>query len=122
MAMNVVKPVHLISAGDMSADIISPAFECLNQDNIGIQLHWTGTPTGTFSFQVSNNHLQDIEGNIIVAGNWVELPVTPAIIAVGAGDDAYVDLNQVGARYCRVVYTATGGAGSLDAFVSAKGI
>lgn len=122
MSYNLLNPVHIIIAGDMSGNLTSPAVEVKLQDNIGVQLHWTGTPTGTFSFQVSMDHKEDIEGNIVTAGNWINLTVVPAIIAFGAPDDAYVDLNQLSAAYVRVVYTASGGTGALDAFVNAKGV
>jgi len=122
MAYNLLKPVQIFTAQSMGVTLTSGAVEVRNQDNIGIQLHWTGTPTGTFAVQVSANHNEDINGNILTAGNWVSIPLLPAIAAAGAADDAYIDLNQLSAAYIRIVYTRTGGAGSLDAFVTAKGV
>lgn len=122
MAYNLLKPVHLINAASMAISITSEAQEIQNQDNIGIQLNWTGTPTGPFAIQISADHLQDIEGNIQVAGHWITLPLSPAISASGSPDSAYIDLNQMSARYMRIVYTSVSGAGTLDAFVMAKGV
>lgn len=122
MAYNVVFPVRAVTAGDMSGNITSEVVEIKNQDNVGIQLHWTGTPTGTFSVEISANHLQDMNGRVMNEGNWVALTLDPAISASGSADDAYIDLNQMSAMYIRVVYTAGSGTGSLDAYIVAKGV
>lgn len=122
MAYNLLRPVHIITAQSMATTITSSAVEIENQDNIGIQLHWIGTPTGAFSIQISSNHLEDSQHNVITAGNWVTLTLSPAITASGSADDAYIDLNQISALYMRIVYTATSGAGTLDAYVVAKGV
>lgn len=123
MAYNVLFPVHLIAAGDMSlTSITSDAVNIQNQDNVGIQLNWTGAPTGTFAFQVSMDHKETANGVITVAGHWVNLTVSPAIAAAGSPDSAYVGINQIAAPYIRVVYTMGSGSGSLDVFVGAKGV
>ena len=122
MAYNLLKPVKIFTAADMSGNLISAVVEIKNQDNIGVQLHWTGTPTGSFSVQISSDHEQDINGNVQVPGNWVSLPLNPAISASGSGDDAYVDLNQLSAQYMRVTYTAVSGSGVLDGIIVAKGV
>lgn len=122
MAYNILKPVQLISAGDMSGSITSIACEIQLQDNIGVQLNWSGVPVGTFSIQVSNDHREDSKGNILNPGTWVSLPLSPSITATGSPDSAYVDLNQLSAMYMRVVFTRTSGSGTLNAFVSGKGV
>jgi hypothetical protein len=121
MSYNLLKPVKLIVGGDMGGNL--SAIQPISlQDNVGIQLRWTGTPTGAFSFLISMDHLQDAEGNVLVAGHWVAIPLSPPIAAAGSADDAYVDLNQISASYLKVVYTRSAGSGSLDALVMAKGV
>lgn len=123
MAYNPIHGVHSIVAGDMSAaSIISPVFEIINQDNVGVELIWTGVPVGTFSFQVSSDYARDFMGNVTNAGHWVSIPVTPVISAAGSADSAYVDMNQLSAPYFRVLYTKTSGTGVLNAYVSAKAV
>lgn len=123
MAYNVLLPEHFLVAGDMSlSSITSSAIETKYQDNIGIQLNWTGTPTGTFDFQVSMDHSQDINGNIKVAGTWVSLPVNPIVAPAGGASSAYVDFNQLSTPYIRVVYTRTSGSGTLQGYTIAKGV
>lgn len=75
-------------------------------DNIGIQLQWTGTPTGDFLIEVSANYSQDMNGNVQNAGTWV--PLSIALSASGEADSAYLDLNQLSSPYIRVSYTNTG--------------
>lgn len=122
MAYNLLKPVQILSAESMGADITSGPVEIRNQDNIGLQLKWTGTPTGDFSAQISSDYLEDAEGNVLNAGNWVTLPLSPAIAAAGSADDAYIDLNQMSAMYVRLVYTRSSGTGALSVIVVGKGI
>src|SRR6266851_5411450 len=74
----------------------------LNLDNLFVQLNVGGTPTGAFSIQVSADHTQDQEGNVLVAGNWIEIvsiPVSGSALNIGE------DFNQLGAPYMRIVYT-----------------
>ncbi len=122
MSYNLLKPVRILNLVDMSSDITSVAIEVRNQDNIGVQLHWTGSPVGTFGLEVSSDHLQDLEGNIQVPGNWVALPLDPVIRASGSADDAFMDLNQLPAQYVRITYNATSGTGSVSGVIVAKGV
>lgn len=119
-----LKKFHLITNGAMTgtATITSSAVEIINLDNVFVQLDFTGTPTGAFSVQVSSDHSQDQEGNILVAGHWITLVLDPAPIAAGAADDIGIDLNQLGASYLRVVYVNSSGTGVLNGFVSGKGL
>jgi hypothetical protein len=122
MSYNLLNPVHIVVAQSMTGNITSAAVEVKQQDNIGVQLNWTGTPTGTFGVQVSMDYYQDLEGNIVNPGNWTALPLNPAILATGSPNTAYIDLNQLSTPYVRVTYTATSGTGTLDAFVNGKGV
>lgn len=122
MSYNLLNPVVIFQNADMSMSLTSDSVEVKLQDNIGVQLHWTGSPTGAFGVQISMDHKKDTEGNVVVPGHWISLPLTPPIIAAGAPDDAYIDLTQMSAVYIRVTYAATGGVGSLNGFVNAKGV
>lgn len=122
MAYNLLKPYHLIKAVSMAASITSTPVENQYQDNVGIQLTWTGSPTGVFSIQVSVDYAVDAQGNVTNAGNWVTLILSAPIAAVGAGDTAYIDLNQLTAPYYRIVYTRSSGTGTLDGYVVGKGV
>lgn len=123
MAYNLLFPKQIITSGNMaSASITSSVVEIRNQDNVGIQLSWTGVPVGTFAVQISINHAEDAQGNVTVAGDWVSLPLSPTIAAAGSADSAIIDLNQMSAAYVRVVYTKGSGTGTLNAYITAKGV
>lgn len=89
-------------------------------DNIGIELVWTGTPTGSFAVQVSANYDQDQNGNVLNSGNWVSVTLSPTVSAAGSADSAYIDLNQLSAPWIRVVYTKSGGTGTLNGWITGK--
>lgn len=112
---------QLFKAGVLTgtSTITSHTVHILNLDNIFLQINVTGTPTGAFSIQVSGDHTEDQEGNVLVAGNWIEvvsLPVTGSAVNFGE------DLNQLGAPWLRLVYTNVSSTGLADAFVSGKGL
>lgn len=115
---------HMITNGAMTGTsvITSPAVHILNLDNVYMQLDFTGTPTGTFDVQVSGDHREDQEGNVLVAGHWISLVLSPVPAAAGSANDIGIDLNQLGAPWIRVVYTNASGTGVLNAFVSGKGL
>lgn len=133
MAYNLMYPVTIFNGVSMAVSQTSSivctatpftvsAVKIDKQDNIGIQLDWTGTPTGTFAIQISSNRKQDDNGNVLSPGNWITLPLNPAIAAIGTADDAYIDLNQMSAQFVQIVYTAVSGSGTLTGVVVAKGV
>lgn len=103
----------------MTGNITSNAVNIQFLDNVGIQLNFTGTPTGTFAIQVSADFLQ-FNGNVQNAGNWITLPITA--VAAGVANQIYLDINQLSAPYIRVAYTFGSSAGTLDAYVTAKAV
>ncbi len=113
---------QLISAGDMSGNLTSPAVNILFLDNVAVQLVWGGTPTGNFSIEVSLNHEEAPDGTVLAAGDWVAIDLSPSPAAIGSADSAFIDMTQLSARWIRVKYTFTSGTGSLNAFLTAKEI
>lgn len=110
-----------ITAGDMStASITSSVTNIQFLDNIGIQLDFTGTPTGTFQVQVSANHAQDEFGNVTVPGSWIPITLSPSPAASGSADSIYIDINQTSAPWIRVVYTRGSGTGVLNGYITGK--
>lgn len=100
----------------------SSTVHILNLDNVFLQLDVSGTPNGSFSVQVSTDHQEDQEGNVIVAGHWIALTLSPAPTVTGSAVDIGIDLNQLGASYLRVQYTNTSSTGTVNGFVSGKGL
>lgn len=114
----------LFAAASMTgtSTLTSPVINNRFLDNLGIQFHFTGTPTGTFQVQVSADHAQDAQGNVTIVGNWIPITLSPAPVAAGAPDDIYIDLNQLSAPWVRAVYVNASGTGSLDAWATAKSV
>lgn len=108
-----------ITNGAMTGDITSVATNIEFLDNIGIQLNFTGSPTGSFDVQISADH-QEVNGNVTVAGNWVDLVLSPAPAASGSADSIYIDMTQLSAPWLRVKYTFSSGTGTLNSFIVGK--
>lgn len=109
---NVIAPISIITAGDMSqATLTSSVTNLQYLDNVGIQFIFTGSPTGTFSVEVSNDN-----------SNWTALSLSPTPAATGSAGNQYVDLNQLSAAWIRAKYTKSSGTGSLTALLTAKEI
>lgn len=89
-------------------------------DNIGYQMNFTGTPTGTFYAQVSADYEQDNNGNVLNPGNWINLNLPTPAVASGTSGLIYLDLNQLSAPWIRVQYVNSSGTGTLNAFITAK--
>lgn len=105
----VLAPFHIVKASSIATSFLSASTNILYGDNVGIQLIWTGTPTGTFFVQVS------LDG---VTFDPITLP--SAVSAAGSAGSAYISLNQLDASYIQFGYTASGGTGTLDAYITWK--
>lgn len=119
---NVLLPFAVVAAGDMSASITSPPTNVQYLDNIIYTFVWTGSPTGTFAFQVSEDYQPGTGGTVINAGTWIPLTLSATIAATGGADNALIDLNQLPGSWVRFVYTRSSGTGTLAAYISGKAV
>ena len=126
---NNLKQFNTIAAGSMASSITSAVTDIQFLDDIGYQFTWTGSPSGSFSIQVSADYSQDQSGNIMNAGHWVPLTmtywngsafVTGTSIPTSVGSPVYIDLALLSAPYIRAVYNSVSGSGSLTATITAK--
>ena len=101
---------ELVVDGDMSSDVTSSSTNILHMDRVGYQLSWSGTPTGTFSVEVSNDE-----------SVWVPLTLSASVAAAGSADDAFIDC-ETAAKFIRFKYTASSGSGTLQAHITGKSI
>jgi len=110
---------HVVTAGSMTGTsaITSLEVNLARCERVSIQCVWTGTPNGTFAFQVSNG--LDSAGNGIT---WVAVTLdTTLSAATGTASNNYGQWNIAGAAKCRVVYTNTSSTGTLDIWIVGKG-
>lgn len=90
-----------------------------------IQIVFTGTPSGDFKLQCSNDpgHI-DGQTKAVQARNitnWTD--ITGSSITVSAAGDITWNAENVGYLWVRVVYTRTAGTGSLtSARINVKGV
>lgn len=109
--------------GDMSLTSITSKITNLQfLDNVGLQLVFTGSPTGTFDVEVSASYEQDSLGNVINAGTWTPITLSPVPEATGSAGNIYIDINQTSSPWIRVVYTKGSGSGTLNSFITAKAV
>lgn len=98
--------------GTMSSTniIYSNIQDLRNTDNQGLELTWTGTPTGTIEVLGSVSGL-----------NFYPITFLPAITQPAGSAGGYlIDLNQWPWRFLFVRYTNSSGSGTLAVYVGSK--
>lgn len=119
---NALLPVHFIKSQSMTGSSSSAPQPIQWVDNVSIQLNFTGTPTGVFQVLGSLDYspggpVYPIPAN---AGNFVPITLPTVPVASGAAGQILLDLNQLSFPWIKVVYTPSGGAGTLDGYISTK--
>lgn len=98
------------AATSFNSDAVPIAFE----DNVDIQVVWTGTITGTIVIQKSLDPV-----NI----GWQTITFTPTVTnPAGSPGTGYYAVNQTAAGFIRLSYTAVSGAGTMSAKIAAKSL
>jgi len=115
-----LKPFSVVSAGDMSGNVTSAATIIQMISYVSYTLVWTGTPTGTFTVEVSNDYALDSAGAVKNAGNWVALTLSAPTAASGSAGNGFIDIDGVAAYAIRLKYTAGSSTGTLDATINGK--
>lgn len=86
----------------------------LGVNTISHQLVWTGTPTGTFKVQASNNY------NVPnVTATWNDVP-SASIAGGGAAGSQIFSNGQATETYYRIDYARTSGSGTLALYTVIK--
>lgn len=108
---------QLITNGNMASNITSPVTIIEDYNRVSMTCVWTGTPTGTLTLQVSNDYSIHADGTTSNTGTWTSL--SPTLTPAGSGGNGLFDI-QTGAYAIRLVYTASGGTGSLNVTINIK--
>jgi hypothetical protein len=101
-----------VLTGTMSGTntIYSNIQDISNTDNQGLEITWSGNPTGTISVLCSESGLY-----------FYPLTFNPAIIQpTGSAGGYLIDLNQVPWRYVMVQYVNASGSGVLTMWLGSK--
>lgn len=105
-------PLSSALTGTMSGtNVIYSNVQTINtSDNQGLEVTWTGNPTGVIEVDVSNSGL-----------NFYPLTFSPALQQPSGSAGGYViNLNQVPFRYVMIKYTNTSGTGVLSMYIQSK--
>jgi hypothetical protein len=105
-------PNSIITAGVMTgtASLGSTVIPILNGDNFSVQVRWTGTPTGTINFCLSNDQI-----------NYDNLVFSPAIIQpIGTAGGFTANMTFLATGWFQMQYTNISGTGSLTAILVGK--
>lgn len=114
-------PFSVITNGDMSGNLTSLPTIVQMLPGISYSLVWTGTPTGSFSLQGSNDYVFNaITGHIINPGTWIDLPLSVSPAAAGVADNGLIEVLLSNIYAVRVAYTFVSGSGTLNAVVAGK--
>jgi hypothetical protein len=121
---NNLSSFQIIPTQSGASTITSRATNIQFLDNIGIQINFTGTLSGTIAVQVSADYAQNTVGssNVSSPGNWIPVPTLSAIIASSEPSSVYFDINQISSPYIQAVWTPTSGTGNITAIITAKQI
>lgn len=116
-----LKPFSVVANGDMSQASVTSAPTIINYvSGVSYDITWTGTPTGSFSVQVSNTYSENPDGSVRNAGNWANVIISPAVNAAGSDDNAIINLAGLETYAVRLVYTRSSGSGTLNAVICGK--
>jgi hypothetical protein len=86
--------------------IYSQIFEKSRMDNVGLEVAWSGTPTGTLTVLVSNSGI-----------NWPSLTFNPVLAQPsGSAGTMFIDMTQLACKYVLLQYTNSSGSGTLNIY------
>lgn len=107
-----IVPIPPVPNGVMSGTntIWSNIISISKFDNQGLEVTWTGTPTGTFQVLVSNSGI-----------NFYALTYNPALAQPSGSAGGYViNNNQLPFKFIQLQYTNTSGSGILTVYSQQK--
>jgi hypothetical protein len=107
-----------IISGAMTADVTSQPTDLSKYADASYEIEFTGTPTGTFSIQVTNHW--DVRTDPTGTAFKTLTLASPIAAATGAAGDRIVDLSSLPFRWVRLKYTFAAGTGTLNTWVAGK--
>ena len=120
MSIRMLPKAQVMTALAATGNLTSAVTNVTGMDNLVYQINVTGgtAPTGTFQAQASVDYEQDSQGNVINAGNWVNIPSATA--AITTNGSYRIPLTALPDPYIRLTYAFTSGTGTVNAFVAGK--
>lgn len=100
--------IHVITNGDMSADITSDIVDLSKEILAGCQAVFTGSPVGVINLQCSNDRL-----------TWTD--IADSSVNVNGASNVYWNVKNISFPHLRIFYDFTSGTGTLNAIITPKG-
>lgn len=100
----------LLPSTSMGTTVTTPSYDVTQANTLAIQAIWSGggVPVGTTSISVSTDNINfTIDQDSVLAVN-------------GNSGSNFYNIQDIGYRYIRLVYTRTSGTGSLVVNISGK--
>jgi hypothetical protein len=111
---NQLKNYVLVDAVSTAAGFSSDPIDVEFLDNIGFNVDWTGTTTGTITIEASNT---------TVSGSFKALTFDPVLAQPSGSASGYlISVNQTPWSFIRFSYARTSGTGTMTVSVAAKAV
>lgn len=94
-----------------TATIYSQILDVSRMDSIGLEIAWSGTPTGTIQVMASNSGI-----NFVALSGFNPAITQPA----GSAGATLIDLYLYPFKYVLLVYTNSSGSGTMTAYAQCK--
>ena len=92
---------------------------CLDyQDNVSLQIYWTGSLVGEIQVFVSNDNVSPKLGQTVT--NWSQLDFGSTLTVDGTHTDMLININQNSFSFIAIGYVATSGTGNITAQLTSR--
>ena len=88
------------------------------QDNVSLQVYWTGSLVGVLKVFVSNDNINPKLGQTVT--NWSELDFGSTLTIDGTHTDMLININQNPFSFIAIGYVATSGTGNITAQLTSR--
>jgi len=109
-----------ITSGTMTGTSVVTGTPChlFGHTRVSFQAIWTGTPNGTFTFQISNypGTIFNSDGSVISSVTWTTLTNPAGFAALqpaGAAGNAEFGFADMSAKWIRPIYTNASSTGTI---------
>lgn len=110
----VLRKYRLLNAVSMASDILSDPVDVTYQDDLGLQISWTGAPVGKIDIMMS------VSGD---PADYFAITLPVGMTQPSGTPDGYLfELNECPYPNYKIAYTRTSGTGNLTVWICGKEI